>query len=286
MTAGRTKGRFLASDLFGRTAGLAIVSALATLAIGVASASALPLPPLTINGAAPTASSPTVDADLESQGGDGASGSEYILTVTFPSSNDVGDEITAVSGQFNHAEPPGNGIDSVDEEIGDSNPGGLIKFFTRGEQCFGAGSGFQSFSCPNFFGGFGPGVQQSYVIDTSLNVDDPKPLDGIDVTVKMCGQTSGDAVVADKCAPPGPTTITQAKINQHARTASFGYNAKRATHYQCELVHNGTVKYQAPCGSTKKYANALPRGHYVFVVWGVNAGGGSAKAAAKKFTLG
>ena len=285
MTAGRTKGHFLVSDLLGRTVGLAVGSALATFAVGVASASALPLPPLTINGAAPTTSSAKVDADLESQGGDGAGGSEYILTITFPSSNDLGDEITAVSGQFNHAESGGHGFESVDEEIGDSNPGGLISFFTRGEPCFGAGSGFQSFSCPNFFGGFGPGVQQSYVIDTNLNQGDPKPLDGIDVTVKMCGQTTGDAVIADRCAPPGPTKITQAKINQHARTASFRYKANHATHFQCELVHNTTVKYRAPCGSTKEYANALPSGQYVFVVWGVNAGGGSAKAAAKKFKL-
>jgi hypothetical protein len=285
MAASGARERSVISAVLGRTVVLGVVSALAMLAVAVTRASALPLPPLTINGAAPTANSPTVDATLDSQGGDGGGGAEYILTISFPSSNDVGDEITAVSGQFNPAEAGGHGIISVDEEVGNADPGALFSVFAQGAPCFPAGGGHQSFSCLNFFGGFGPGAQQSYVIDTNQNQNDPKPLGGIDITVTMCGQTGANAVVADSCEPPGPTKITRTKIDQHARTASFHYQANHATHYQCELVDNKRVKYRASCGSTKNYANALARGSYVFVVWGVNAGGGSSKAAAKTFKI-
>jgi hypothetical protein len=285
MDAIRARGRSVISGSLGRAVVLGVLSALAMLAVAVAPAWALPLPALTINGAAATANSPTVDATLDSQGGDGGGGAEYILTISFPSSNDVGDEITAVSGQFNPAEAGGHGIISVDEEVGNADPGALFSVFAQGAPCFPAGGGHQSFSCLNFFGGFGPGVQQSYVIDTNQNQDDPKPLGGVDITVKMCGQTGTSAVVADNCAPPRPTKITKTKIDQHARTASFHYKANRATHYQCELVDNKRVKYRASCGSTKNYATPLARGSYVFVVWGVNAGGGSAKAAAEKFKI-
>lgn len=281
----RARGRSVISGSLGRGVVLGALSALAMLTVAVAPASALPLPPLTINGAAPTANSPTVNATLDSQGGDGGGGAEYILTISLPSSNNVGDEITAVNGQFNPAEAGGHGIISVDEEVGNADPGALFSVFAQGAPCFPAGGGHQSFSCLNFFGGFGPGAQQSYVIDTNQNQNDPKPLGGVDITVKMCGQTGTNAVVADKCAPPGPTKITKTKIDQHAHTASFHYTANGATHYQCELVDNKRVKYRASCGSTKKYANTLARGSYVFVVWGVNAGGGSAKAAAKKFKI-
>jgi hypothetical protein len=286
MAAIRAREGSVFSGPLGRTAAIGVLSAIAMLAVGVARASALPLPPLTINGAVSTAASPRVDATLDSQGGDGGGGAEYILTISFPSSNDVGDEITAVSGQFNPAEANGHGIVSVDEEVGNADPGALFSVFAQGAPCFPAGGGHQSFSCLNFFGGFGPGARQSYVIDTTQNQNDPKPLGGIDITVKMCGQTGTDAVIADNCAPPGPTKITATKIDQHARTASFHYKANHARHYQCELVYNKTVKYRSPCGSTKKYANTLARGSYVFLVWGVNAGGGSAKPAAKKFKIG
>jgi hypothetical protein len=264
-----------------------VLGSVAALAVTAAPAAALPLPPLTINNAAPSATGPQVNATLDSQGSDGGGGAEYILTVSFPSSNDTGDEITTVAGKFNTAEASStHGIISVDEEVGDANPGGLFNFFANGSPCNSSFAPQQSFSCPNFFGGFGPGVQQSYVIDTTQNQNDPTPLSSIDVTVKMCGQTSSDASLAEDCSPPGATKITTTKINQHKRTASFKYKAKHAMHYECELIHNKKLKYRAACGSTKKYAHGLDRGRYVFVVWGVNAGGGSAKAAAKKFKIG
>ena len=284
MSGTRAKQRFGVRWLLGPSIGLGM---LAALAFAAAPAVALPLPALTINGAAPTTNGPEVNATLDSQGGDGSGGALYILTVKFPSSNDTGDEITTVSGTFNSSEgAQGHGIISVDEEVGNADPGALFSVFANGSQCFTPGGRHSSFSCPNYFGGFGPGAQQSYVIDTDQNQNDPTPLSSIDVTVKMCGQTNSDAIVADNCAPPGPTKITMAKINKSKRTASFGYKAKHAMHYECELVYNKKVKYRAACGSTKKYANALARGQYVFVVWGVNAGGGSAKSAAKKFKIG
>jgi hypothetical protein len=285
MAAGRAMERYVGAGSWRRNAVLGLVTGLMGWAIAAAPASALPLPPILINGAAPSASGPQVNVTLDSQGGDGGGGALSILTVTFPTSNDTGDEITNVSGQFNADEPFPDGIASVDEEIGDSNPGGLIKFFTQGNPCFTQAGVVRSFSCANFFGGFGPGVQQSYVIDTSQNQNDPKPLSQIDITVKLCGQSSGDAVIAVRCAPPGPTTISHTSIDHHARTASFRYHAQHAMHYECELIRNKRMKFRAPCGSAKDYAHGLPHGHYVFVVWGVNAGGGSAKAAADKFTL-
>lgn len=279
-----------AKERFGmswRLGAAVVLGILAALAVAAAPASALPLPPLTINGASPSPNGPTVNATLEGDGSDGAGGARSILTVTFPSSNDTGDEITAVSGRFNSAAGSfPNGIITVDEEVGETNTGGLFNFFKNGQPCSDDFTAKQSFSCANFFGGFGPGAQQSYVIDTTQTPGDPAPLSSIDITVKMCGQTGTHAIVADNCAPPGPTKITKTKINQQKRTASFSYKAKRAMHYECELLHNKKVKFRAACGSKKKYANALDRGKYVFVVWGVNAGGGSAKAAAKKFKIG
>jgi hypothetical protein len=265
-----------------------VLGILAGLAVAAAPASALPLPAITINGASPSAAGPQVNARLDSQGGDGGGGALYILTVDFPSSNDAGDEITAVSGQFNSAEASNvSGIISVDEEVGNADPGALFSVFAQGSPCFPVGGDRRSsFSCPNFFGGFGPGAEQSYVIDTTQNQNDPTPLSSLNFTVEMCGQTGSNAIVAANCAPPGPTKITMAKIDQHTRTASFQYKAKRAQHYMCELVQNKNLKYRARCGSTKTYAHALGRGQYAFIVWGVNAGGGSTKAAVKTFKLG
>jgi hypothetical protein len=257
------------------------------LAAAAASASALPVPPITINGAAPSTNSPQVSATLDSQGGDGGGGALYILTVSFPSSNAVGDEITGVSGTFNTAEANGHGFSQVEEAVGNADPGALFSVFANQAPCIPPGApNRQSFTCPNFFGGFGPGAQQSYILDTNQNQNDPTPLSGVNVTVTECGQTGTDAVVADSCAPPGPTKLTSAKINQQARTASFKYVASHAMHYECELLYNKILKYRASCGSSKKYANPLAPGKYAFLVWGVNNGGGSANAALKKFTIG
>ena len=56
-------------------------------------------------------------------------------------------------------------------------------------------------------------------------------------------------------------------------------------HYECELLYRHRLKFRAPCASHKSYAHGLAPGKYAFVVWGVNAGGGSAKAAAEKFKI-
>jgi hypothetical protein len=92
-------------------------------------------------------------------------------------------------------------------------------------------------------------------------------------------------VIADVCAPPGPTKITGANINQATKTASFQYFAKHALHYQCELLVDKSVKSRGQCGAMKKYTTPLSPGKYVFVVWGVNNGGGSARPATKQFTI-
>lgn len=267
---------------------LGLLAGLVVCAVSAAPAAALPLPTITINGAPPTANGPQVNAKLDSQGSDGGGGALYILTVDFPQSNATGDEITSVSGQFNSAEASSvSGIISVDEDVGNADPGALFSVFAQGNPCFPVGGNRRSsFNCPNFFGGFGPGAEQAYVIDTTQNQNDPTPLSSVNFTVEMCGQTSGAAIVADKCAPPGPTKITMATVNQPQRTATFRYKAKRAQNYMCELLYNKKLKYRNRCGSTKEYANALGRGQYAFIVWGVNAGGGSAKAAVKKFTIG
>jgi hypothetical protein len=264
-----------------------VLGMLAGLAVATAPASALPLPETTINGAPLSGNGPQVVATLDSQGADGDGGALYILTVDFPSPNATGDEITAVSGRFNSSEASNSvGIVSVDEEVGNADPGALFSVFAQGSPCFPAGGIHSSFSCSNYFGGFGPGAQQSYVIDTTQNQNDPAPLSSVNFTVEMCGQTGSNAVAADNCSPPGPTKITTTTIDQHKRTASFRYQAQRARHYMCELIHNKKLKYRAQCGSTKTYGMALDRGPYAFIVWGVNAGGGSAKAAVKKFKIG
>jgi hypothetical protein len=286
MSAGCAKVRFVISASVKRAVALGMLVALVALAISVAPASALPLPPLQINGAATGSSGPQVNATLDSQGADGEGGALYILTLSFPSSNEVGDEITAVSGTFNAAEANAHGFVSVEEAVGNADPGALFSVFANSAQCFTPGGTRQSFTCPNFFGGFGPGAQQSYVIDTNQNQNDPTPLSSVNVTVALCGQNSSAAMIAAaRCVPPGPTKITKAKIDQHARTASFQYAAKHAMHYECELVFNKAVEHRAPCGSAKKYHGPLAAGKYAFIVWGVNAGGGSATAAKKKFTI-
>ena len=279
MAVVRAKGSRVGAGRWRGVALMGALTAVGTLAVGVGSASAVPLPPITINGAAPSATGPQVDATLDYDGD-----SEYLLTISFPASNAVGDEITSVSGQFNQAANPGNSIEEVSEEAGGQDAG-PFSFFASEAPCGPAHGGQMSFSCPNFFGGFGPGGQQGYDIDTTLN-GQPDPLSSIAITVAECGQSSGDAVPADVCAPPGAARITQSRIDRRAGTATFRYRASHATHYECELVAGRKLKYRARCGSTKRYAHRLPRGRYAFIVWGVNAGGGSAKAAVKRFRIG
>ena len=279
MAAVRAKGSQVGAQRGRRFALLGAFTALGTLVFGVGSASAVPLPPITINGAAPSATGPQVDAQLDYDGD-----SAYLLMISFPSSNAVGDEITSVSAQFNQAAYPGNSIEEVSEEAG-GETAGPFSFFSSEAPCAPTSAGgLQSFSCANFFGGFGPGGQQGYDIHTTLN-GQSDPLSSIDITVAECGQSSGDAVAADVCAPPGATRIIRTTINGRAGTATFRYRASRATHYECELVDGRKLKFRAACGSTKSYAHRLPRGHYAFIVWGVNAGGGSARAAVKRFRI-
>jgi hypothetical protein len=87
----------------------------------------------------------------------------------------------------------------------------------------------------------------------------------------------------DACTPPSHTQITEAKIN--ANTAFFRFTARHATGFECQLLRNNRMLFRRSCRSPKPYANRLPRGHYVFVVTGVNRAGVDRRSAMKKFTV-
>ena len=91
--------------------------------------------------------------------------------------------------------------------------------------------------------------------------------------------------IADDCITPTHTTITQAKINQKRRTASFQLKAKRATGFVCQLVRNGKVMFHKSCGHQKVYANPLPAGSYGFTAVGVNRVGDDQNPASFAFTI-
>jgi hypothetical protein len=97
------------------------------------------------------------------------------------------------------------------------------------------------------------------------------------------GSASDTARVADACTPPSHTRITQATIKRN--TAFFRFTAQRATTFECELLRNNQVMFRRPCRSPKPYANALPRGNYVFLLTAVNRAGLDPKPAKKKFTV-
>jgi hypothetical protein len=97
--------------------------------------------------------------------------------------------------------------------------------------------------------------------------------------------SSALGVTADDCTVPSHTTVTKMRIDQRHRTADFHVKAKRAKSYECELLRNGKVKYRHSCSAHKKYANALPRGKYLFLAWGVNHVGMDRTAAMVPFTI-
>jgi hypothetical protein len=97
------------------------------------------------------------------------------------------------------------------------------------------------------------------------------------------GSASDTARVADACTPPSRTRITQATIKRN--TAFFRFTAQRATSFQCELLRNNQVLFRRSCRSPKPYANALPRGNYLFLLTAVNRAGVDPKPATKKFTV-
>jgi hypothetical protein len=90
---------------------------------------------------------------------------------------------------------------------------------------------------------------------------------------------------AVNCTWPTHTHITKMQVNKKKHTVLFHYTAKHASSYLCLLVRNGRQKFKHSCGSTKKYANRLPSGKYLFFVWGVNKVGKDPNSAFKTFTL-
>jgi hypothetical protein len=97
------------------------------------------------------------------------------------------------------------------------------------------------------------------------------------------GSASDTARVAASCRPPSNPKITQATIKRN--TAFFKFAAQRATGFECELLRNKQVVFRRACRSPKPYANALPRGNYVFLLTAVNGAGVAPKPAMKKFTV-
>jgi hypothetical protein len=95
--------------------------------------------------------------------------------------------------------------------------------------------------------------------------------------------SQSQATAADSCTPPSNTRITKAKIS--GNTAFFRFTARHAASFECELLRNKQVMFRHSCRSPKPYSNALPHGHYVFVVTGVNRSGVARKPAMKKFTV-
>jgi hypothetical protein len=115
---------------------------------------------------------------------------------------------------------------------------------------------------------------------TSLNVEFNN---GHPLSQCAFGAADGVARVADACTPPSQTRITQATIT--GNTALFRFTAHHATSFDCELIRKKHSTVRGSCTSPQQYANPLPRGHYVFVVTGVNKGGLDRKPAIKKFTI-
>lgn len=104
-----------------------------------------------------------------------------------------------------------------------------------------------------------------------------------------CGPGSSasisDSFFATDCNPPGATKLVSANINEHARTASFHFEANRAVNYKCKLFLDGRLRYSHNCGPVKSYLIALPKGAYTFAAWGVNRAGISRAPALKRFTI-
>jgi hypothetical protein len=97
------------------------------------------------------------------------------------------------------------------------------------------------------------------------------------------GGSQSQARSADSCTPPSHTKITKAKIKAHS--AFFKFTARHASSFQCVLLRNNQVMFRHSCHSPKPYASRLPRGHYVFILTGVNRAGVDPKPARKKFTI-
>jgi hypothetical protein len=251
---------------------------------------------VTINGKPVTSSSPRITAELLYRGTD-----QWLLTIVNASSNDDGENITAIDGALDQAvaqrgyfinEVAAQEADPGDAVVGSVGNGISLSFTTAPVNvCFQPSAPRTSFSCPTMYAGFGPGSTEEYVLTTNDTDTNLPPLTSIDIQMKIgvCpanGHMRRIASAADAdCPLPGTTTITKAKVEKTARRASFSYKAAHAKTYVCELFFRNRVQHRTSCSGAKSYAG-LSSGTYFFLVWGVNQAGIARKATVFGFRIG
>jgi hypothetical protein len=209
------------------------------------------------------------------------------------SSHLVPSDVTLSGGRLSFVNPPGDLYDSL-TEIDGTVAGGTVNsiqapFFEISCQISGP-----NFQCPTGIG-IGPGSNIFY----PFNYTGGHGLSSVNLIFDLgapvpCLNGGGD-VLADPllaiaaspdCNVPGNAKITGAHIDAQAGNATFRFKAHGAHSFSCELIRNHKIAFQNSCSSPKRYHGPLGAGHYVFVVWGADAGGLSHKSATKTFTLG
>jgi hypothetical protein len=274
-------------------ASICVVGVLAVLGTVDTATAGTPLQ-IDVNGQPMSSSDPQVTADLQYDGSD-----RWLLTVTNPSSNPAGENITEIDGAVSQtALQQGifiNVVSAQSANAADSfvvSGGGISLLFSSApvNACFQPPAAQESFTCPTMYGGFGPGSTEEYEITSNDTTESLPLLASINVTV-MNGACTGHknaqrslAYAADNCTQPGNTRIAKAKINQKAGAASFAYKAKYATKYVCELLHDNHITHRTSCGAAKSYAG-LDSGTYFFLVWGANRAGVAQKATVYGFKI-
>ena len=289
----------------GRLLGGAVLSVLATATIAAAPAAAEPIGSVTINGAPArqcgTHPVPPAAPAQEPESHDYCVGSAPLITIVPPYQDsqvgpfadqrhmgfkndeppDGSDEITAIHATIT----PGVGAPTFAGAIADGHPFGR-------EPCD-PDSG-PMINCVTYPIDAANSLGLAYRLNSSQS-DYHGGLQSVNVefnyggAISACagpaapGGSASDARAADNCTAPSHTKITQAKINRN--TAFFRFTARHATSFECELLRNKQVMFRHSCNSPKPYANPLPRGHYVFVLTGINRAGLDRKPATKKFTV-
>jgi hypothetical protein len=248
---------------------------------------------ITINGEPLSTAGPQVTASLTYDGSD-----QWLLSVTNSSSNPAGDNITEIDGAVGQAGAQQgiviNRVSAQSTNSGDtfvvSGSSGISLLFSSApvNACFMPQAPQATFACPTLYGGFGAGSTEVYTLISTDAVATMPLLDSIDVKMSMgaCTHKNGPrqlASASDDCALPGVTKITRAKVG--TRAASFGYTAKHATKYVCELLYENRVVHRTSCGASKTYTG-LKSGTYFFLVWGGNRAGVAQKATVYGFKAG
>jgi hypothetical protein len=206
--------------------------------------------------------------------------------------------VTFSGGVLSVTNPAGNPEDTITEVDGTLNSSSVSITSITGsfDACRWSGVP-ESFQCPTGIG-IGPGSNISFNIAFSQPYS--QGLSSVNVIFDFglppacAGDSSNAARQAARrltvddvnCNPPGATRLISANINTHQRTASFHFTAKRATSYKCELVWDRRLIFRHACGAIKTYANPLSPGKYIFLAWGIDAGGISRSPAIKRFTIG